>query len=366
MKKNIILTGVFAVTMIIMVCGLTGCSNERPVDEVELQVPVTVTKVKEIDVEDRIVATGTLRASRVAILNVETEGVLEILADKNGRRYQEGDKVKAGDAIARITGDNIRLAVRKVATLKKYEKAKDDYESTKKLFDDGFKSKSELLQAQSALEDAKINYESSLKTEKRSTLITPIDGVIIRLARDRDNQNQPLAVGQYVSVNSEVARIAPTDKLIADVDLVAQDVARVTEGLKARVEHYAWKDETFDGKVIRLAPVIDPVTRALKAEVEVDNSEGKLRSGMFVEVTIVKEVRKNVPSVPREAVINRGGKWVVFLLSGQRVAMKQVITGLGDDNVMEIRSGLSVGEKVVTRGLETLSDQTRVRVTENN
>ncbi len=366
MKKNIFLTGVLGALLTFLAAGLTGCSGDRPAEEVELVVPVSVTKVKEIDVEDKIVATGTLRASRVAILNVETEGILEFLTDKNGRRYQEGDRVKAGDAIARITGDNVRLAVRKKATWQKYEKAKDDYESTKKLCDDGFKSKSELLQVQSALEDAKLNYENSLKTEKRSTLITPIDGVILRLARDRDNQNQPLAVGQYVGVGSEVARIAPMDKLIADVDLVAQDVARVSEGLSARIEHYAWKDEFFNGKVIRLAPVIDPVTRSLKAEVEADNSDGKLRPGMFVEVTIVKEVRKNVPSVPRESIVNRGGKWIVFLLKGQRVAMKQVVPGLGDDNVIEIKSGLSVGEKVVTRGLETLSDQTHVRVTENN
>ena len=68
---------------------------------------------------------------------------------------------------------------------------------------------------------------------------------------------------------------------------------------------------------------------------------------------------------PRDGRIPRG-KWVVFLLKGQRVAMKEVVLGLGDDNIVEIREGLSEGERVVTRGLETLADQTRVRVTGNN
>ncbi|MGD9157515.1 MAG: efflux RND transporter periplasmic adaptor subunit [Desulfobacteraceae bacterium] len=345
---------------------LSGCSQDNPVEKVEFLVPVSVTKVGKTDVEDRIVATGTLRTSRIAKLEVETEGILEFLTNKDGKRYREGDKVRAGDAIARITGDEVRLAAAKEVTYQKYKTAKEEYDSTKKLYDEGFRSKTELLNDLSALEDARNRYEMSLKTEKRSQLVTPIDGVILRLARDSNNPDQPLAVGQYVKPGLEVARIAPTDILIADVDLVAQDIPKVKEGLEARIRHYAWKDEVFTGKVVRLDPMIDTVTRALRAEVEVDNHEGKLRPGMFVEVTLVKEQRKDVPFIPREAVTNRGGKWVVFLLKGQRVAMKEVVLGLGDDNIVEIREGLSEGERVVTRGLETLADQTRVRVTGNN
>ena len=345
---------------------LSGCSQDNPVEKVDFLVPVSVTKVEKTDVEDRITATGTLRTSTIAKLEVETEGILEFLTNKDGKRYREGDKVKAGDVIARITGDNVRLAAGKEASYQKFKTAKEEYESTKELYDEGFKTKTDLLNAQSTLEDTRTNYERSLKTEKRSQLVTPIDGVILRLARDSSNQNQPLAVGQYVKAGVEVARIAPTDVLIADVDLVAQDIPKVKEGLPARIQHYAWKDESFAGKVVRLDPMIDTTTRALRAEVEVDNHEGKLRPGMFVEVTIVREQRKDVPFIPREAVTNRGGKWVVFLLKGQRVAMKEVVLGLGDDNIVEIREGLSEGDRVVTRGLETLADQTRVRVTGNN
>ena len=361
--------GFIRTVLIVITMGfvfLSGCTQENSTEKVEFLVPVTVTKVGKTDVEDKITATGTLRTTKVAKLEVETGGVLEFLTNKNGERYREGDRVKAGDVIARITGEDVRLAAAKDSTYQRFKTAQEDYDSTKKLYDDGFKSKSELLNAQSALEDARTSYEKSLKTEKRSQLVTPIDGVILRLARDSSNQNQPIAVGQYVNPGFEVARIAPVDVLIADVDLVAQDIAKVKEGLPVRVKQYAWKDEIFTGKIVRLDPMIDPATRALRAEVEVDNHEGKLRPGMFVEVTIVIETRKDVPFVPREAVTNRGGKWVVFLLKGQRVEMKGVVPGLGDDNIVEIREGLSEGERVVTSGLETLADQTRVRVTGNN
>lgn len=365
LKKYVFLSTV-KIVLLFLIIGVSGCSNPENVDEVEFLVPVSVEKVDQADVEDKITATGTLRVIQVASLEVDKAGVLEFQRKKNGKRLQEGDRVNAGDVIAMITGEDVRLAANTRANYQKLQTAEEEYESKKSLYDEGFESKSEILRLQSALEDARVAYERSLQSEKRSQLVTPIDGVILRLARDSSNQNQPLAVGQYVGPGYEVARIAPTDVLIADVDLVAQDVARVKVGLEARIVHYAWEDEFFNGKVASLAPVIDPVTRALRAEVEIDNLNGKLRPGMFVEVVIVMEKRKDVPVVPRESVINRGGKPSVFILKGQRAVLKNVVPGLGDGDFIEIREGLSVGERIVTRGMETLTNQARVRVTGNN
>jgi len=97
--------------------------------------------------------------------------------------------------------------------------------------------------------------------------------------------------------------------------------------------------------------------------VEVENREGILRPGMFVEVTIIGERREGVPVVPREAVTSRQGKWVVFVLKGQQGYSREVVLGLGDDEIVEIRNGLEQGERIVVRGQETLTDETRVRVT---
>jgi multidrug efflux pump subunit AcrA (membrane-fusion protein) len=96
--------------------------------------------------------------------------------------------------------------------------------------------------------------------------------------------------------------------------------------------------------------------------VEVANPDGRLKPGMFVEVTLIAERREGVPVVPREAVTERGGRKVVFVVKGQRVEQRDVGLGLGDDEIVEIRDGVEVGERIVVRGLETLTDKTRVRV----
>lgn len=346
--------------MVLLLAVSSGCSPQPPDQEIEFRVPVFVRDVDTGVVEDRIISTGTLRSTETIALRADTAGVLEIARSASGRRLAEGSRVEAGQTIAEITGEEVRLAARIEATSQRYEAARRDYESKLKLLKDGLISELEFRPVETALADAKIEWERSQLTETRSKLVTPISGVIQKMARDE--QGMPLADGQLVSQGYVVAQISPTGALIADVDLVGPDVSRVRENLQARVRHYAWEDRTFAGRVVRLAPSLDPVTRTLRAEVAVENAGGVLRPGMFVEVTMVAERREDVPVAPREAVTERGGRKVVFVLKGQRVSRREVVLGLGDDEVVEIRQGLEAGERIVVRGLETLTDGTRVRV----
>jgi membrane fusion protein (multidrug efflux system) len=350
-----------AARMIALILLIAGCGPGASDDEVEFRVPVAVQEVALGTVEDTIVTTGTLRAAELVTLTVESVGVLEIGRSSSGRQLAEGDQVKSGDVIARITGEDVRLAARTAATRQRFEAAERDLEATVQLHRQGLITETQLETAETAYEEARLEFDRSRHTEKRNNLVTPIDGVILRLARDA--QGQPIASGQLVAPGQAIAQVAPTLVLVADVDVVGPDVARIHVGQTARVRHLAWPDHSFGGSVIRLAPTIDPVTRALRSEVEVANTDGLLRPGMFVEVAVVGELRENVPVVPREAITDRGGKRVVFVLTGQRVARRDVALGLGDDERVEIRDGVSEGERVVVRGLETLTDQTRVRVT---
>ena len=349
-----------AVAAGLLALHFAGCAPPNQDQAIEFRVPVSVRDVATGTVEDRVVATGSLRAAETVALRADTAGALIIARNASDRRLVEGDRVEPGDTIAEITGEEVRLAARTEATSQRYETARRDYESKRQLFLDGLLSEQEFRQVETTLADAKIELEQSRLTEDRSKLITPISGVVLRLARDE--QGLPLADGQLIAAGYEVAQIAPTGTLVADVDLVGPDVARVREGMRARVRHHAWEGKEFSGRVVRLAPALDPTTRTLRSEVAVDNRKGQLRPGMFVEVTMIAERREDVPVVPREALTERGGRKVVFVVKGQRVNRREVVPGLGDDDIVEVRQGLEVGERIVIRGLETLTDGTRVRV----
>lgn len=337
-----------------------GCGPDRSDETVEFRVPVTVSEVEAGDVEDRISATGSLRASQVISLTVESRGVLN-LASKGGRRLVEGDRVSVGQVVAEISGEDVRVAARTAATRRRFESSESDYVATQKLYEQGLINETELRRAETTLEDARLEYDRSLLVEVRNRLVTPIDGVILTLARDINGR--PMADGQLVAPGFVVAQVAPTSELIADIDIVGLDVARIRPGLPVRVLHHAFGDREFEGRVERLAPSINELTRAMRAEVSVDNRSGLLRPGMFVEAEVLLERREGVAVVPREAIADRGGKRVVFVTQGQRVVRREVELGLGDDRTVEVRSGVEQGERIVVRGLETLTDGSRVRVT---
>lgn len=339
---------------------VAACAPQAGEQTVEFRVPVTVEEVGVATLEDRIVTTGTLRTPEIVTLSALDTGVLEINRGPSGYRYAEGDLVRAGDEVARIVGEDVRIAARMAAAQRSYEAARAELEANRDLLERGLINQTAFNNVASAFEDAKLELERARRTEERNILITPIDGVILRLARNEDGQL--LANGQLVNPNQMIAQIAPLDPLIADVDLVGRDIAAVRIGLEARVRYHAWPHQEFTGKVLRLAPTVDPLTRALRAEVEVDNDERVLRPGMFAEVVLIGERRENVPVVPRRALTDRGGRRVVFVLRGQRVEQRTVEIGLGDDEHVEIRQGVEPGDRVVVRGLETLTDQMPVRV----
>ncbi|MDH3592751.1 MAG: efflux RND transporter periplasmic adaptor subunit, partial [Planctomycetota bacterium] len=273
----------------------------------------------------------------------------------------EGDHVAAGRTIAEVTGDDVRFAARSESTDQRYRSAKRDLDSKQALFDQGLISELELRSAEDAFVDAKFEMERSKLTLARSTLVTPISGVVLSLARDE--RNQPIAEGQLVTQGQVIAQVAPLGTLVADVDLIGSDIARVRKGLSATVVHHAWPDEPFEGRVRRIAPSIDPTTRALRAEVEIANRGGRLRPGMFVDVSLIVDRRDDVSVVPRRAVVERGGRKVVFVVKGQKVQETEVRLGFGDDDIVEVVDGLEPGDRVVITGLETLTDEASVRVT---
>ncbi len=348
-----------SLSVVLLPLVLAGCTSTVESEAVEFRIPVEVADVATGTIEDRIVTTGTLRTRERVVLNVETGGVLVVARDDAGRRLVEGATVQAGQLVAEITGEDARLAAGLAARKRQLDTTQEELESRRMLFADGIIAREEVRRAEVSYEDAKLAYEQSQRTDEKTRITTPIPGVIMELARDN---GQPVADGQMVSPGFVVARIAPLDSLIADIDLVGPELARIRPGQPVDVRHYAFEGLSLRGSVLRLSPEMDAQTHTFRAEVQVDNAGRLLRPGMFIETSIIVERHVDVPLVPREAVTERSGRNVVFVVDGQRAAQRAVSLGLGDDEQVEVLDGVAPGARLVVRGLETLTDGTRVRV----
>lgn len=343
-----------------LAAAVSACSPSPPTPDVEFRIPVEAVEVATGTVEELVVATGILRAREIVGLTIETPGYLQVARDENGDRLAEGSKVAAGQTVVRVTGEDARLHAGLESSRRSLEAAQAQLVRRQELFAAKLASEEELQQAEEAVEKNRYQYERSMLNASKATLASPIAGTILRLARD--SNERPLADGQLVSQGFAVAEIGPLDDLIADIELIGPELARVRPGLAVRIRHYAFEDADLGGEVVRLSPTMDPVKHTFRAEVAVNNEALLLRPGMFVEVTVVVERRADVNVVPRQAIASRSGRNVVFLLDGQRVNRRDVNLGLGDDDQVQILDGLALGDRVVVRGLETLTDGTRVRV----
>lgn len=345
------------VLSLILLCACDGVINPP---SVEFRIPVEVETVLTGTVEDLIVTTGTLRTRESVILTVEIAGYLAIGRDADGNRLTEGSIVAVNQLIAQTTGEDTRLASRLNATRQHLQAVKQELARRERLYERKLIAEEDVARTRATYENALHDYQMSQRTSERARITTPIAGVVLQLAR---NQNgQPVADGQKVNQGFEVARIAPTDRLIAEVDLVGPELSRVRTGQTVRIRHFAFEDVVMQGTVVRLSPSMDPGTHSFRVEVEVDNTLELLRPGMFVQASIISARHDDVAIVPRDAVTQRAGRNVVFVIDGQRAVRRNVSLGITQDDKIEVREGVKPGERIVVRGLETLTDGTRVRV----
>ena len=269
-----------AITSLAMAVGLlaaaSGCAPPPGAPDTEFRIPVEVEDVGTGTVEDLVVATGNLRPTGIVTLDIETPGLLQIARNAQGQRLAEGMRVSVGDVVARVTGEDARLHARLETTRQALEAAEAQLERRRELYEANLANEEELQEKEERYETALYNFERSTLDVAKATLKSPINGTILRLARDTNGR--PQADGQLVRAGFTVAEVAPLDELVADIDLIGPELARIEVGLGARIRHYAF-DESFDGEVIRLSPMLDPNKHTFRAEVSVANDERLLRPG---------------------------------------------------------------------------------------
>ena len=111
----------------------------------------------------------------------------------------------------------------------------------------------------------------------------------------------------------------------------------------------AFPGVNFSGRVILVSSVVDPETRTVKVRTEVPNADGRLKPDMFANVQIITDLHRTAISIPQAAVLDDGGKTVVFIAEGNGYAKREVHEGIQGDGRVEIIEGLQAGDKVVIK-----------------
>ncbi|HEX5179638.1 MAG TPA: efflux RND transporter periplasmic adaptor subunit [Gemmatimonadaceae bacterium] len=190
------------------------------------------------------------------------------------------------------------------------------------------------------ISDAQI--DSVLKTgtvQRALTLYAPAPGVVIA---------KNIVQGQAIQPGMALYQIADLSTVWIDVAIRQGDAALVRPGSAATIDLTSFPGRPFTGRVGYVYPTIDSVARTIHARVQVPNSSGLLKPGMYATVSLATPSRRAL-TVPTTAIVNTGERELVFLdLGDGRFVPHDVETGRTAGDYTEVLSGLEPGQRVVT------------------
>lgn len=370
--------GVWALLALGLGCSESG-AVASPLSDSERAVPVETGAVERGPLTYRRTVSGSLEAAAEFVVAAKVGGrIVRLDVDLS-------DPVERGQVVARLEADEFEQAVQQaeadlaVARASHAEAegaleiAQRALERLKTLRTDGVASESQLDAALADEIASRAHLEVTAAGVARAE--AALRSAHIRLAyctvtADWPGADEVRVVGERfvdeggtAPPNAALLSVVQLDPIIAVVFVAERDYRLLSVDQRATLATDAFPDRTFEGRVVRIAPVFQSATRQARVEVELENPSGALKPGMFVRATLELDHVADATSVPVAAVTERGGADAVLLLeeSGDHVRWVEVRLGIREGERVQVLEPPIEG-RVVTLGQELCDDGALVEV----
>lgn len=316
---------------------------------------------EEEEVIINVEAIELIRGEAVSVFNTTTivEADLEsaVTSKSNGIvlsiNVEVGDTVKEGDVLAVLESDTQKLRLQSASA--NYQKSLHNYNRAKSLLSKGLVNqesvdnlKFETLSLKTSLDQAQMDVEFTKIT-------APISGVITKRSIKKGNLIQP---------NTAVYQIVNFDSLQAVINVPENKWGLFEVGLSV-VFNFTSMDKTFYGSILRIDPVVDSTTGTFRAVIAFDESDAKLRPGLFGKAQIILDKHENALLIGKDAVIREDNNAFAFVINEDSTVSKTSLTlGYQLQDHIEVLDGLTDDQMVVTTGKNNLSSGSKVTVIE--
>lgn len=364
-------------------------------------ISVNVGEVTRNNFEKSIFATGKLEIKGEQNYYAEDNTRIDEIMVNCGEKVVKGQVIlKMNDDKPAIDAEKNRLVCDDIQTKIKisqsnirlfqqdHDLSQKNYERIKALYDAGASSQKELeiaekdmtqtreklhvekeatyLLLQSQLLEAQRTYEKSLEKLAKATVISPMDGLLLKL---------PVKKGQRVEAGTLVATIGDPEELQIETGINEADATELKRGDKVEINNNALLDSPFIGHIEYVSPVAESVKLAqgeqtqVKIRVALDKTENNtnLKPGNNVNIKIILHYKNDVLLVPYEAIVKINKKDMVYVVNKDNIVEeREVTTGFSNELFFEIVSGLEAGEKVVLSPGQQIIDGVKVIVNAEN
>jgi len=361
--------------VVLGLCVLTGCGpsadNDDSAQALRDQSPALTKELmqSELDtvtpvaLERRLNITGSLAPLNATIIKSKVSGeVLEV-------SVREGQSVTAGDVLVRL--DTRMLAAQKDSAAAALGKARADLDIARLNFEN-----SERLYAKRVLSKTDFDTKRSLlDAAKASVQLAEAQLSIAQIAFEDAVVKAPFTGTLSRRMVDPGGKASPDTPLVELVDLLhmefqasapAVEMADVRVGQPARVRVDGYGDEVFNATLERISPVAEQGSRLVLLYLSLDNSDGRLRGGMFAQGELVVERTDPVLAIPSVALRTAGREQFVLVLDEGVLQRRVVTTGLNANSqgLVEVRSGLQEGERVLALRFSSIEPGTPIQVVE--
>lgn len=340
LMKNLLL--LFGVILILISCS-SDETESKSMEQLQAEkgVPVTVEILKPQNFKKTLNFFGKLSGIKQSINGAMIGGRVEKI------NVKVGDWVKKGHIVAEWPTDAPGgMYMQAKAAL---EMSKKNYERMKALLEAGETSQANFDGIKTQYEVDKRNFELQQQIHK---LEAPFDGMITNIA---------VQEGDNLDEKKPVFTIAQLHKMTTKVWANEEEVIYIKKGMIASTE---FRGKMYKGRVTDVAVTPDPATQAFYVEVEFDNNDKQLITGITMDILIVIHDMKDAILVPRNVVQkDEKGNYVYIALNG--IAEKRYITnGYGSGLNYQVSSGLAAGDKLIVKGSAKLVNGAKINVIE--
>jgi len=318
--------------------SLVGCGEAEDSDTSDSKesapIHVEAVQVKTERFVYRVALTGQLEAQASVLLKPEVEGIVEQVFGS------EGQPVSKGDLLFRMRDAEPRARLAQAEAEERL--ARDVYERTQRLSSRDISSVAIEARAVAELDVAKAQVVLAEVRLERTRIRAPFDGVL-GLRR--------VAPGARLNEKDGLITIEAIDRLQLVFTTQETAVALAKMGATIHVRVIAYPGERFPGEVFYISPTIDPATRRLVMKAWIQNPAHRLKPGMFANVDVDLPPREDSILLPDSAMVyDRNGVYVWRASEDGSAEKVPVEIGLRQDGRVEVRSGIEVGDWIVSAG----------------
>jgi membrane fusion protein, multidrug efflux system len=347
---------VIATALVLTACGDANGDNAGKDGKEEVPaVPVEVAATQRAEMAALYTGTAPVESDRKAFVMPKVQGeIRQVLAD-------EGQRVRAGQLLARLDGDKLRLEVAlNEATMNKLDR---DYKRNLELQQKGLVSAVSLDNLKYELDAAKANWELARLQLSYCDIRSPINGTVTQRLDVMKVGNTVTPVGGVIeSTDSSMFVVEDLDTLMLRVNVPERELAKLSVGQSAELTFDAVPSRTFAGTISLISPYVNADTATFAVRIHVTETGGLLRPGMFARVAIVYERKPDALQIPRTALLDGDGPPKVFVVKDGKAVERAVKLGLSNGAWIEITDGLKDGEQVVVVGQGAVKPGAAVRI----